>query len=601
MTDNFQIFYQLSKVEEQSDGTLKVWARATQEIPDSQKEIFDYASSVPIFKQRAQENLLDTDGAVAMSMKTMHKPDTTPGKWMEFVYNDADKAIDICGKVVDPVDVKKVKEKVFRGVSVGGHYARRWRDPEHPELTRFTGDPQEISLVDRPAVPTAKINMFKVDRVDDVPPVQQTNETLPAFTTGTSINPAIYSTDKPAWVDEFNKSVQLLAEIRTDEKLEKAAQEAKLKAIGEHAEIARREGSPLRAPKDYPDDPDEYGDPANFNFPVDEKRHVQAVGRFNSGTGSEQYTLGERHNVGRRVARLASRFGTQYAYDPKASQITPKKEVKKMYQQLTPDQIKKLDTPGLISQLKAIQDEATDQVGKDPGGAVNFLMSNLSNLTNNGGDSAAVGNSTTLPAAMADTGENVSVKAAAPADSSTSSTPTPTPTPVPAKDEKKAADAKAPTPTPTPADSSTPTPTPAAKAEVLSAEEIKKQIHDGIKQGLEEIVAGLKKSATPIASGNTPVMGMNAIVNNGAMEKYADLTETERKIVEIMDEGGLFAMQKAMKLVIGDDDSFYGSQTAQQQINSALAKATRADFNRGGVIMAKNFTPKIYTEPEPTK
>jgi hypothetical protein len=270
-----------------------------------------------------------------------------------------------------------------------------------------------------------------------------------------------------------------------------------------------------------------------------------------------------------------------------------------MYQQLTPDQIKKLDTPGLISQLKAIQDEATDQVGKDPGGAVNFLMSNLSNLTNNGGDSAAVGNSTTLPAAMADTGENVSVKAAAPADSSTSSTPTPTPTPVPAKakDEKKAAEAT----TPTPADSSTPTPTPAAKAEVLSAEEIKKQIHDGIKQGLGEIVAGLKKSATPIASGNTPVVGMNAIVNNGAMEKYADLTETERKIVEIMDEGGLFAMQKAMKLVIGDDDSFYGSQTAQQQINSALAKATRADFNRGGVIMAKNFTPKIYTETEPTK
>jgi len=135
----------------------------------------------------------------------------------------------------------------------------------------------------------------------------------------------------------------------------------------------------------------------------------------------------------------------------------------------------------------------------------------------------------------------------------------------------------------------------------LLMEEIKKQIHDGIKQGLEEIVAGLKKSATPIASGNTPVVGMNAIVNNGVMEKYADLTETERKIVEIMDEGGPFAMQKAMKLVIGDDDSFYGSQTAQQQINSALAKATRADFNRGGVIMAKNFTPKIYTETEPTK
>jgi hypothetical protein len=737
MTDNFQIYYPLSKIEEQSDGTLMVWARATQEIPDSQKEIFDYASSLPIFKQRAQENLLDTDGAVAMSMKTMHQPITTPGKWMEFVYNDAEKAIDICGKVVDPVDVKKVKEKVFRGVSVGGHYARRWRDPEHPELTRFTGDPMEISLVDRPAVPTAKINMFKVDAPALVEDVEKFNENhdpengqfaeggggetsrvpkgiaqsgkdrivygnktntadvinssldsareaeqngklnldsarqkLIALGNGNPTDAQIKdyaiqahvlnnigqqtqngfienqigrwnfqdaqsvhdsynnyldrrisgqhqrysqrygkleenndSTDKPAWVDEFNKSVQLLAEIRKEEKQDKNTQEAKLKAIGEHAEIARREGSPLRAPKDYPDDPDEYGDPANFNFPVDEKRHVQAVGRFNSGTGSEQYTPGERHNVGRRVARLASRFGTQYAYDPKEGQITPKKEVKKM-EKLTPDQIKKLDAPGLIAQLKAIRDQAADQVGKDPGGAVDFLMSNLSDLTNNGGDSASVGNATTLPAAMADTGEAVSVKAAAPADSSTSSTPTPTPTPTPAKakDEKKAEAAT--TPTPAPADSSassTPTPTPAKKAEVPSVDEIQKQINDGIKKGFDELLAGLKKSAAPIASGDTPVLGMQAIVNNGVMEKYADMTETERKIVEIMDEGGAFAMQKAMKLVMGDDDSFYGSQTAQQTINAALAKATRADFNRGGVIMAKNFVPKIYTEPESTK
>ena len=278
------------------------------------------------------------------------------------------------------------------------------------------------------------------------------------------------------------------------------------------------------------------------------------------------------------------------------------------YVALTKEQIKKLDMPGMVGQLKAIKDQAADQVGKDPTTAVEFLMSNLEALCNNGGDESAVGSSTTLPAAMADTGDPVAVKAdvtkAAPATTaSTASTPTPAET----ESEKKAAAAKpAPsTSTDTTATSSstdtTPTPAPAKKADAPTAEEIKKQIDDGIKAGLEEIVKSLKKSA-PVMNGNdgSPVMGGLQAIADGGKRQYADLTETERKIVEIMDEGGAFAMQKAVKAVMGDDDSYYGYQTAQQVINTALAKATRADFNRGGVIMAKNFVPKIYV-PEPEK
>ncbi len=185
-------------------------------------------------------------------------------------------------------------------------------------------------------------------------------------------------------VDVFHKDVQELVEMRKADKEERDGQESKMKSIGEHVGIGRREGSPLTAPKDYPEDPNEYGDPANWNYPVDEARHDKAVGRFNGGEGGEQYSPSERHNLGRRIARLASRFGGKYQYDPKKKQINQQEEVKKMLPKLTAEQLQKLDVAGLKAHLKAVRDAAADQISKDPEAAkdvMDTMMGHLDALT----------------------------------------------------------------------------------------------------------------------------------------------------------------------------------------------------------------------------
>ena len=76
-------------------------------------------------------------------------------------FNDADKQIEICAKVIDDAEWEKVAEGVYTGFSQGGAYARRWTD--EGGLTRYTADPSEISLVDLPCLPQARFEMIKLD------------------------------------------------------------------------------------------------------------------------------------------------------------------------------------------------------------------------------------------------------------------------------------------------------------------------------------------------------------------------------------------------------------------------------------------------------
>src|SRR5258707_307676 len=162
--DQFSIYvpFDFAKTEEQSDGTLKVWGRATQQVKDSQGETFHYESSVPLFRKRIQENSARSDGHNLMPLRAMHQ-NIAAGPVVGFDFADPEKAIDICAHVVDPLEVQKVKTHTYTGFSVGGKYDRRWREGDN---VFYTGDPREISLVDAPAVPTARYTMFKMDDPD---------------------------------------------------------------------------------------------------------------------------------------------------------------------------------------------------------------------------------------------------------------------------------------------------------------------------------------------------------------------------------------------------------------------------------------------------
>jgi hypothetical protein len=85
------------------------------------------------------------------------------GKLVEIAFNDEQRRIEICGKVVDDDEWQKVEEGVYTGFSQGGRYLKRWPDPDEPKLVRYTAEPLEVSLVDHPCLPEATFAVIKAD------------------------------------------------------------------------------------------------------------------------------------------------------------------------------------------------------------------------------------------------------------------------------------------------------------------------------------------------------------------------------------------------------------------------------------------------------
>lgn len=163
-----KLFAKLVKVDVEK---RQVWGRATQEVPDKSGEIFDYESSVPLFRdwsasfEKATE-ILGEDGKSLGNIRAMHGK-VAAGKMIAIEFNDAEKAIDIGTEIVDDAEWAKVLKGVYTGFSIGGSYAKQWKDGN---LTRFTAKPAEISIVDNPCVSTATFSLVKADgAVEEVP------------------------------------------------------------------------------------------------------------------------------------------------------------------------------------------------------------------------------------------------------------------------------------------------------------------------------------------------------------------------------------------------------------------------------------------------
>lgn len=158
-----KLFARITKVDE---AKREVWGRAIDETPDNSDEVFDYATSVPYFKAWSSDFEKITDGRSLGNVRAMHG-NVAAGKLTELIFVDAERAIDVCSKVVDDNEWKKVLEGVYTGYSIGGKYVKKWADGS---LTRYTAKPSEISLVDKPCVPSAKF--YEVIKMDGT--VQQT-------------------------------------------------------------------------------------------------------------------------------------------------------------------------------------------------------------------------------------------------------------------------------------------------------------------------------------------------------------------------------------------------------------------------------------------
>lgn len=152
-------FATLTKVDE---AKRLVFGRAVQEVPDKTKEIFDYASSKPLFQKWSASQSEASMGKSHGNIRAMHK-DVAAGIIPpdQLTFNDDERAIDICAHITDDQEWNKVLTGTYTGFSIGGSYAKKWEDGG---VTRYTGNPSEISLVDRPCVGTA--TFFEIQKAD---------------------------------------------------------------------------------------------------------------------------------------------------------------------------------------------------------------------------------------------------------------------------------------------------------------------------------------------------------------------------------------------------------------------------------------------------
>ena len=229
-----QIFARITKVDE---STGKVYGRAVQEVPDRSGEIFDYESSKPNFVKWSGDIAKVTDGKSVGNVRAMHGK-VAAGKLSELNFIDAEKAIDVCAEIVDPVEREKCVKGVYTGFSIGGRYAKKWADESNASLTRYTAEPMEISLVDLPCIPTAQFTVVKSDGTEELRKFETTTE----------------PDSLAKWADGLS--------------------DAEAAALAE--KIARRKGvNPKEGEHKY--GAVEYADEKNKKYPIDSEEHIRAA------------------------------------------------------------------------------------------------------------------------------------------------------------------------------------------------------------------------------------------------------------------------------------------------------------------------------------
>ncbi|MGB6535072.1 MAG: hypothetical protein WBF58_03825 [Xanthobacteraceae bacterium] len=157
--DDMNIFVPITKIDA---AKRLVYGVVTAETPDMLGEVCDYATTKPLYQKWSQKFAQTTDGKSFGNLRAMHSH-IAAGKLVDIAFNDAQKRIEICGKVVDDAEWEKVEEGVYTGFSQGGRYLKRWPDPDEPKLMRYTAEPVEVSLVDHPCLPEATFSVIKTD------------------------------------------------------------------------------------------------------------------------------------------------------------------------------------------------------------------------------------------------------------------------------------------------------------------------------------------------------------------------------------------------------------------------------------------------------
>lgn len=159
MTDLKNIFVPITKVDEER---RLVYGLFSAERPDASGEIMDYDTGKSQFQEWSDAAVKRTGGRSKGNVRAMHG-NVAAGYVTDIAFNDEAKTVTGCVKVVDDNEWNKVLEGVYAGFSIGGRYAKRWRDEKNPELYRFTPVLSELSIVDNPCLPDATFELIRAN------------------------------------------------------------------------------------------------------------------------------------------------------------------------------------------------------------------------------------------------------------------------------------------------------------------------------------------------------------------------------------------------------------------------------------------------------
>ncbi len=270
----FRVTLPIEHITKLDDGTLLVHTVATDETPDSQGEIVDYDAA-----KAAAPGLMEW-----ATLGEMHDPGRMDaGTILRLHFDDDRRQVSADLHVVDPVAIRKVVSRTYKGVSIGGtKLATRLVESggrTFRKITRLVWD--EISLVNRGANPNALISKQHV-------------------------------VAKRATEDEMSDGAQ-----RTPEQ---AAYDAVVAALAKR-DVATRERDAM---------PDEDFAGRDRSFPIGEPDDVAAAAASIGRAGPDNYSPAE---LRARITAIARRKGPAFAARlPKAW----RKEMKKMSEPVEP-------------------------------------------------------------------------------------------------------------------------------------------------------------------------------------------------------------------------------------------------------------------------
>jgi hypothetical protein len=149
MSEKTSVYADILKYDDNGDGTLTVYGKATDDALDIDQQICD-----PVWLDKAMPDWFRTGG----NIREQHS-NIAAGVAKE--YEAKADGHYISALVVDPVSVKKVQNRVLRGFSIGIKSPRVVRDQKAANGRIIDGQIVEVSLVERPANPNCQLVLAK--------------------------------------------------------------------------------------------------------------------------------------------------------------------------------------------------------------------------------------------------------------------------------------------------------------------------------------------------------------------------------------------------------------------------------------------------------